>query len=147
MYARILAGVDGSTQGEHALRHAASLAQALGAELRIVHVVDMGVLSVAPELALDVERLAKARRAEGEALLAAAAELARAAGVAAEARLVETAAPTQHPAAALVEQAASWPADVIVLGARGRSRLERLLLGSVADGVARRSSVPVLLVH
>jgi nucleotide-binding universal stress UspA family protein len=147
MYARILAGIDGSTQGEHALRHAAGLAKALGAELRIVHVVDMGVLTVAPELALDIERLAKARCAEGEALLAAAVEIARAAGVTAQARLVETATPTQHPAAALVEEAASWRADVIVLGVRGRSRLERLLLGSVADGVARRSSVPVLLVH
>jgi nucleotide-binding universal stress UspA family protein len=147
MYARILVGVDGSAQGEHALRHAAGLAKALGAELRIVHVVDMGVLPLAPELALDLERLAKARRAEGEKLLAAAVELARAAGVAAQARLVETAAPTQHPAAALVKEAASWPADVIVLGARGRRGLERLLLGSVAEGVARRSTIPVLLVY
>jgi len=47
---------------------------------------------------------------------------------------------------ALVEEAASWPADVVVLGTRGRSGLERLLLGSVADGVARRSTVPVVLV-
>jgi nucleotide-binding universal stress UspA family protein len=146
MYARILASVDGSTQGEHALRHAIGLAQALGAALRVVHVVDMGWLPLAPELALDVERLAKARRAEGETLLAAAVGLARAAGVAAQVRLVETATPTQHPAVALVEEAASWRADVVVLGARGRGRLERLLLGSVADGVARRSTIPVVLV-
>lgn len=39
MYTRIVAGVDGSTQGEHALRHATGLAKALGAEMRIVHVV------------------------------------------------------------------------------------------------------------
>ena len=71
MYARILAGVDGSPQGEHALRHAIGLAQALGAALRVAHVVDMGWLPLAPELALDVERLAKTRRAEGETLLAA----------------------------------------------------------------------------
>lgn len=144
MYTRILAGVDGSTPGEHALRHAAGLAKALGAELRIVHIVDMGVLPLAPELALDVERFAKARRAEGEALLAKAQAQA---GESAQTRLLETGTPAQPVAAVLVEEAASWPADVIVLGARGRSRLERLLLGSVADGVARRSAVPVLLVH
>jgi nucleotide-binding universal stress UspA family protein len=146
MYVRILAGVDGSSQGDHALRHAAALAKAYGAELRIVHVVYMGWLPLAPELALDVERLAKARRAEGETLLASAVELAQAAGVTAQASLVETATPAQHPAAALVEEATSWSADVMVLGARGRSRLEHLLLGSVADGVARRSTIPVLLV-
>jgi nucleotide-binding universal stress UspA family protein len=147
MYARILAGVDGSPQAEHALRHAAGLAKALGAELRIVHVVDMGVLPLAPELALDVDRLAKARRTEGEKLLAAALEQARVAGVTPLARLVETGAPAQPIAAVLVAEAASWPADVVVLGARGRGGLERFFLGSVADGVARRSSVPVLLVH
>jgi nucleotide-binding universal stress UspA family protein len=146
MYARILAGVDGSTQAEHALRHAAGLAKALGAELRIVHVVDMGVLPLAPELALDVDRLAKARRADGEKLLAAALEQARAAGATAQARLLETGTPAQPIAAVLVEAAASWPADLVVLGARGRGGLERLLLGSVADGVARRSAVPVVLV-
>jgi nucleotide-binding universal stress UspA family protein len=147
MYARILAGVDGSAQAERALRHAAGLARALGAELRIVHVVEMGVLPLAPELALDVERRAQARRAEGEKLIATALEQARAAGVTAQPRLAETGMPAQPVAAALVGEAESWPADVIVLGARGRGRLEHVLLGSVADGVARRSSLPVLLVH
>jgi nucleotide-binding universal stress UspA family protein len=144
MYARILAGVDGSDQGEHALRHAAGLARAMGAELRIVHVVDMGVLPLAPELALDVGRLTKARRAEGEGLLA---KAKAGAGVPARTRLLETATPMQPVAAVLAEEAAAWHADVIVLGARGRGAVERLLLGSVADGVARRSRVPVLLVH
>jgi nucleotide-binding universal stress UspA family protein len=146
MYARILAGIDGSEQSTHALRHAAGLAKAMGAELRIVHVVDMGILPVAPELGIDLERLAKARHAEGDQLLADAVAIARAAGVTAQVRLVETASPTLHPAAALLEEAASWRADAVVLGARGRSRLERLLLGSVADGVARRSAIPVVLV-
>jgi nucleotide-binding universal stress UspA family protein len=146
MYARIVVGVDGSMPGEHALRQAIGLAKALGAALRVVHVVDMGWLPVGPELGLDVERLAAARRAEGERLLAAAVETARAAGVAVEARLVETATPTQPASAAFVEEAASWPADAVVLGIRGRSAIERLLLGSMADGVARRSKIPVVLV-
>jgi nucleotide-binding universal stress UspA family protein len=145
VYKRIVAGIDGSAHAEQALQHAVGLAKALGAALRIVHVVDMGWLPVAPETGLDLRQVAAARRAEGERLLAAAA--ARASGVAAETRLVETGTPVQKVAAALVEEAASWPADLLVLGARGRSGMERLLLGSVADGVARRSSVPLLLVH
>jgi nucleotide-binding universal stress UspA family protein len=104
-YARIFVAVDGSTQGDHALRYAVGLAKALGAALR------------------NLAQIAAARRAEGQKLLAAAAEV------------------------ALVEEAASWPADLVVLGARGRGAVERLLLGSVADGVARRTTIPVLLVH
>ena len=147
MYTRILVGVDGSEHAGHALRHAAGLAKALGAVLRIVHVVDMGWLPAAPELGLDVAKVSAARRADGEAVLASAAQAARATGAAAETRLIETETPNQPPAAALVDEAAFWPADLIVLGAHGRRGVERLLLGSTADGVARRSGIPVLLVH
>ena len=111
MYACILAGVDGSTHAEHALQHAVALAKACGAELRIVHVADMGWLPVGPELGIDIDRLLDARRANGKKLLADAVELARKAGFAAEARLVETATPAQP-----------------------------------ADGVARRSTIPLVLV-
>jgi len=147
MYRRIAVGVDGSAHAERALEHAVALAKALGAALRIVHVVDQGWLPVAPELGLDLARISAARKAEGEDVLAAALVAARADGVAAETRLVETATPGEHPADALVAEAAAWPADLLVLGTRGRRGVERLLLGSMAEGVARRSSVPVLLVH
>jgi nucleotide-binding universal stress UspA family protein len=147
MYARILAGFDESAHAEHALRHAIGPAKGLGAALRIVHVLDMGWLPVAPEVGLDLAPIEVARRAEGQALLAEAAEAARAAGVDAQTQLVEIATPGQKPAAALVDEASSWRADLIVLGARGASGMERLLLGSMADGVARRASIPVLLVH
>lgn len=38
-------------------------------------------------------------------------------------------------------------ADVIVMGSHGRSGLSRLVLGSVAEGVVRRSPIPVLVVR
>jgi nucleotide-binding universal stress UspA family protein len=38
-------------------------------------------------------------------------------------------------------------ADVLVLGARGVGGLERLLLGSVAEGALSRSPVSVLIVR
>jgi nucleotide-binding universal stress UspA family protein len=43
--------------------------------------------------------------------------------------------------------AAEQNADFIVMSTRGRGRFGRLLLGSVADRIARSSTVPVLLVH
>ena len=48
----------------------------------------------------------------------------------------------------MIESAAkNWKADLIVIGTHGRSGLNRLLLGSVAEDVARSATVPVLLVH
>src|SRR4030067_314234 len=65
MYTRILVTVDGSATSEHALRHAIGLAKGLSAALRVVHVVDMGVLPLGPELAIDIGAITKARRAAG----------------------------------------------------------------------------------
>jgi nucleotide-binding universal stress UspA family protein len=46
----------------------------------------------------------------------------------------------------ILEQAREADADVIVMGTHGRSGLQRLLLGSVTDGVTRRAHCPVLAV-
>jgi nucleotide-binding universal stress UspA family protein len=47
----------------------------------------------------------------------------------------------------IVDEAARWPADLIVVGAYGCSGVGRLVLGSVAEGVIRKSAVPVLTVR
>ena len=43
--------------------------------------------------------------------------------------------------------AASTDADVLVVGARGVGAVERLVLGSVAEGAVSRAPVPVLVVR
>lgn len=146
MYARILVAIDGSAHSTHALRHAAGLAHGLSAGLRILHVLDIGLLPYGPELSIDVDALLDARYAAAEKILAAARDSVQAPGVTVETRLLDTATPTRHVAAAIAEEAASWPADLLVLGTHGRRGVERWLLGSVAEGVARRAGVPVLLV-
>jgi nucleotide-binding universal stress UspA family protein len=146
MFSNILMAYDGSPTSLHALKQAIELVRSLSARLRIVHVIDMGWLPISPEVAIDMEALAKARRSSGEKFLSAARELAQAAGVEAETKIAETANPAHHAAESIAEEAASWPADLVVLGTHGRRGLERLLLGSVADQMTRLSSVPVLLV-
>ena len=146
MYTRILVAVDGSPHAEHAFRHALGLARGLSAALCIVHVVDSGWLGLGMELAIDTENLSRARHAAGEKLLADARATAGAVGIEAEVRLVELATPAEHVAALLAREASSWPADLVVLGTHGHRNLERMLLGSVAERVARLSAAPVLLV-
>lgn len=56
----------------------------------------------------------------------------------------ETVVLTGAPGPALCELAASLPADVIVIGTRGRGGLRRAVLGSVSDYVVRNAPCPVL---
>jgi nucleotide-binding universal stress UspA family protein len=146
MYSRILVGIDETRGAERALQHAATLAGALSAELHILHVVEMGWLPLGAELAVHVHAIARVRRGAGEKLLAAARERARAAGVEADTRLAETGMPAERIAVLVCSEAAKWRADLVVVGTHGRRGVERLVLGSVAEGVVRRSAVPVLLV-
>ena len=146
MYTRILVAVDGSPHSDHALKHAVGLAKGLAAHLRIIHVVDIGLLPYGPEISIDIDALLDARHAFAEKLLAAARDSVQAPDLEIETRMLDTSEPAQHVATAIVEAAADWPADLIVLGTHGRRGMERWLLGSVAEGVARRASLPVLLV-
>lgn len=62
-----------------------------------------------------------------------------------EAETVQVA--TGLPAEGILETAASWGADLIVLGTHGRRGLAHLLLGSVAEAVVRGAAVPVMTVR
>jgi nucleotide-binding universal stress UspA family protein len=146
MYSKILVAVDESDTSRHALKQAIELARKLSATLRMVHVLDMSWLPIGPEVAIDTAALSEARRSVGEKIIAASREVARAAGFAAEDGLIETETPIQQVAEAIAKEASRWGADLVVLGTHGRRGFQHLMLGSVAEQAARRSSVPVLLI-
>ena len=60
--------------------------------------------------------------------------------------VVETVVREGQAAEGILEFAAETDVDGIVMGSQGRSGVSRLLLGSVAEAVARRSPVPVTIV-
>ncbi len=47
----------------------------------------------------------------------------------------------------IIDSAAEWGADLIVVGSRGQSGIQRLLLGSVAEFVARHAKCSVEIVR
>ena len=112
----------------------------------MVHVVDMSWLPIGPEVAIDIGALSAARRNVGEQVIAAARDAAKAAGFDAEDVLIETENPIQQVAEVISKEASRWGADFVVLGTHGRRGFQHLMLGSVAEQMARRSSAPVLLV-
>lgn len=62
-------------------------------------------------------------------------------------RTIETATETGSPARSIVEYAEEHGIDHIVMGSHGRKGVERILIGSVAETVVRRSPVPVTIVR
>jgi nucleotide-binding universal stress UspA family protein len=152
MYNHILVAVDGSDTSNLALREATKLAKDQQALLRLVHVIDESPAYMAidnstiqdPELSAEVR---EALRAAGQDVLSASVAVAREAGVEADTviKVVEALGPRVYDA--IEEEATRWPADLIVIGTHGRRGFRRLLLGSVAEGVARIATKPVLLVR
>ncbi|MFB6153886.1 MAG: universal stress protein [Halodesulfurarchaeum sp.] len=60
---------------------------------------------------------------------------------------VDTDTEVGRPSRAIVEYAEEHDVDHIVMGSHGRSGVTRILLGSVAEAVVRRSPVPVTIVR
>jgi nucleotide-binding universal stress UspA family protein len=123
MYRKIAAAVDETDSAARAVREAVAIARDTRAELLFLHV---------------------GGDAAGENALAWAAALARQAGV--QGRTARVAA-DGGVGSTIVREADRWGADLIVVGRHNRTGVGRLLLGSVAESVARAAEVPVLLVH
>ncbi len=90
----------------------------------------------------EVAALNKEQRQQRQATVAAAAARLRRSGWTAKSEVRVGA-----PLASLLKAVEDHHADLLVLGARATSGLERALLGSVANGALNRSLVPVLLVR
>lgn len=146
MYRRILVPFDGSTTAWAGLEEALRLASTAGCNVRLLYVLDVLAHTNGFEAsATYANDVLPSLRAEGRKILDGAVQRARTLGVTADTCLHERV--PEDVADALLEEASSWGADLIVLGTHGRRGLERWALGSVAEQVVRRAPVPVLLVR
>jgi nucleotide-binding universal stress UspA family protein len=118
----ILVGYDDSEPSQRALERGAELAKLYGAKLVVTTVVPVLVPNGTPPESAEPPL----------------AEL----GI--EAEVIEA---IGEPAEAIVEVAAQQSADLIVVGTREPSLVERLLGQSVSEGVQRRAHCDVLIVH
>lgn len=145
IYQRILAPIDGNAASGRALQEVIRLAEGK-AQIRLVYILEEFFPLDAEGYAFhDYALLQEAARHVGERVLAQAVEKVQQSGAAVESALLE--ANGERIASAINDEASRWQADLIVIGTHGRSGLNRLLLGSVAEGVMRGASTPVLLVH
>ncbi|MCL9684958.1 universal stress protein [Legionella maioricensis] len=145
MYKHILVAVDESDTAKQALREAINLSQDHKAKLRLVHVVNefySGYLVAG----VDYEQIELAFKQGAQKLLDEMEAMVRKEHMECDSQLIEI--KTQERISEkIVEAAKDWPADLLVVGTHGRRGFQHFILGSVAEGVIRRASIPVLLVR
>lgn len=146
MYKNILVAIDDSETSRSALVEAMHIAKTSQAKLYITHVVDEVLLNMHGHAMLDMgdaNTAAANLRHAGQELLDSA--LKDAAGIEAETVLIE--ALKRRVSETIAEKAKELGVDLIVIGRHGQRGLARLILGSVAEQLARLSEVSVLLVR
>jgi nucleotide-binding universal stress UspA family protein len=111
-------------------------------EVRVLHVVEPIAFTVPPQMAAGYYPELGQLMEEGRKLTEGAAQKLRAAGF-----KVSTLVEKGDTRSTIVDQAAAWPADLIVLGSQGRKGLNRFLLGSVSEAVARHAHCSVEIVR
>ncbi|WP_454731360.1 MULTISPECIES: universal stress protein [Cupriavidus] len=146
MYDKILLAVDGSRSSDLAVSQAILFAKATGGEIKALFVADDADVfyfagTTYPSWLMD------SIRTMGEETLAAAARRMTEAGVCHATKLIENPVSPGLIAETIVGEANSWGADLIVMGTHGRRGVKRMVMGSVAEGVVRESSKPVLLIR
>jgi len=139
-FARILIAVDTSEIGVHATVVGLNLASALGAKVAFIHVIAPAISDGAWYAVASAE-LTEPPDGEISQILASLRE--RAPIPAETVKFV----PVGDPVESITEAARGWPADLVVIGSHGRDGVDRVLLGSVAEGVARHAPCPVLIVR
>lgn len=134
----IVVGVDGSDDGLRAVRFGANAAVKFGGELMLVHAVDDAMLAGAWGVVYDPEVLQNA----GVSANVQARELALELGLPGE--RIRTEVVLGSPGGVLGRL--SEVADLLVLGRRSVSGLERMFVGSTSVSVVSNSSCPVLVI-
>jgi nucleotide-binding universal stress UspA family protein len=146
MYRNILVAIDDSETSRVALDEAINIARATGAKLHIVHVADevlLGMHQRTVSTTLNLDHAMAAIRGAGAKILEDA--LAAASGIDAETILLETM--KRRVSEVLVDKSRELGSDLIVIGRHGQRGLARLILGSVAEQVAKIADASVLLVR
>jgi nucleotide-binding universal stress UspA family protein len=135
---------------EHAVFAACDIAEKFSSKITLLHLVP--AISPGGQASIDMSGriyqafmdVLKARVAQGELAIKELQEAVRSRGLLVEGRVVDS---LERTADIILETADRLKVDLVVIGSHGRRGLSRMLFGSVAESVAERASMPVLLLH
>ena len=144
-YQRLLVAMDDSDISQLALQETLRLAAMFEARLCIVHGIDAVTTNAYKRT--DRDEFLAPQIQTGQEILDRAGAAAREAGLTCEERLLEVDVMGRGRLPEIVvKEAGDWEADLIVVGTHARRGVSHLLMGSVAEGIGRIASKPVLVV-
>ena len=143
----VLLCFDGSSHASQAIEASAGLlADAPALVVTAWHPIESlsGFAMSGGWVSVDVEDVDRTTREAAEQQAADGVEVASRFGISAQPRAVRADGPLWQGLCALADEV---DARLIVVGSRGLSGIQHLLLGSVSEGLTRHASQPVLVVH
>ena len=139
---KILVPIDGSSYSENSLEFVASRATLLGKNPEIELLVVLAPLPTRAARLVSKDSLMRYYEDEAEKIFKPARKFLKTKDVeVTEAFIVG------DPAEKIAEEATKLPADLIIMGSRGRTALAGLFLGSVTNGVLARTKHPILILR
>ncbi len=143
VFQRILIPIDFSPTSEEAAAYGVMMAKAHKAKLHILHVVDVSEDAAGfyvPHLSYD--------KFDKEMVVGATVMLKKFCTKACKGfKNFDSEVLSGIPYKAILKAAKGNESDLIIMGALGRGRLDKLLFGSTTERVMRKSKCPVLIVH
>jgi nucleotide-binding universal stress UspA family protein len=143
MYKHFLIAIDGSELANEALEQGIALAKKLAAKVTIVNVTEpwTGLMGGDVMVSFPVDDYEKVTSKQASEMLTNAQNMANAAGLKSETVHVKN----SYPADGILETADRHGCDLIVMASHGRRGVSRILLGSQANSIVTRSTIPVLI--
>jgi nucleotide-binding universal stress UspA family protein len=138
----IMVPVDGSDSALRAARFAVNLAAAMGAKVKLFHVLPAASVELVGMAGMERADIEKLGQSSGERVFARIREELDAG----QAGNLEQAVALGEPAEEILAYAEQHPATLVVMGRRGLSRMQSLMLGSVSDRVLQHARCPVTVV-
>jgi nucleotide-binding universal stress UspA family protein len=135
----ILCPLDFSDASNNAYRYACEFAKSMGSKIHLLNVVEPRPLAADMTLTyIPVEEdLEKAAREDMEPLV----QEAKSKGIDVVADVM-----IGMPVDVILQQLTDFDVSLLIMGSHGKTGLSRLLMGSVAEGVVRKATIPVLIV-
>lgn len=146
LHMKILLAIDNSKFSQIAMQAVAKQFRTKGTQVRVLHVVEpisaYFSTDMIPHFVPHIAKVEQERRKEAKELVQRAARKLRKVGFRTS-EIVEAG----DPKIKIIDHAANWHADLIVLGSHGWKGLGRLLMGSVSEAVTRHAECSVEVVR
>ncbi len=139
---KVLLGIDNSAFSDAVVQAIVVQLKFEANEILVLHVLEPEMAEAVPEMSAGYAPELQDEKKPAHLMLERIAKKLRAAGF-----KTETSVGIGDPEVRILEVAAAWPADLIVVGSHGHTGIRDLLLGSVSESVARHAKCSVQIVR